>query len=71
MNNYTLNAKLTCGGKAIGTSDFENEWFDLALEQTDTTLKATLTAKQDLVLNDFMLTTGRTFRDNDLSLIHI
>ena len=66
MNNYTLNAKLTCGGKAIGTSDFENEWFDLALEQTDTTLKATLTAKQDLVLNDFMLTTGRTFRDNDL-----
>ena len=40
MNDYTLNARLTCGGTAIGTSDFENEWFDLALEQTDTTLKA-------------------------------
>ena len=66
MNNYTLNAKLTCDGTAIATSDFENDCFELTLEQTDTSLKAVLTAKKDLVLNDFMLTTGRTFRDNDL-----
>lgn len=65
MNQYKLTAKLTCGGHPVETEDYENRYFDLALEQSDTSLKAVLTAKEELTLNDIRLTTDRKFSGED------
>lgn len=66
MNEFTLGVRLTSGGLGYFSNEYENEYFDLSLEQEKTSLKAVLTAKKDLCLNDFELTTSRAFRDDDL-----
>ncbi len=65
MANYTLHVKLLSGGAEVSTTDFENQYFDLALDQTDKSLKAVLTAKKDITLKDARLTTARNFADDD------
>ena len=65
MYEFTLNARLTSGGLSYFSTEFENEYFAIDMEQTETSLKAFLTAKKDLVLNDVELNTTRRFADDE------
>lgn len=65
MYEFTLNAQLTSGGLSYFSTEFENDYFELALDQSETSLKASITAKRDLVLNDIELNTKRLFADDE------
>ena len=65
MYDFTLNARLTSGGLSYFSTEWENEYFAVELEQEKTFLKATLTAKKDLTMNEVELTASRAFADDE------
>ncbi len=65
MYDFTLNARLVSDGISYFSTEFENEYFSVDLSQDKTYLKATLTAKKDLTMNDIELSTPRAFGSDD------
>ena len=66
MSDYKLSIRLNAGGVTGFFDEFETDYYRLDLKQDKTSVIAVLTAKKDLCLNDFELTTERSFGADDL-----
>ena len=63
---YKFFAELTMGGRAFSTKDFNNDAFTFEMTETESTIVATLKAKEDIAMSSLALTCNRKFDDNDL-----
>lgn len=62
---YQLKASANEGKNIIAVSDYDNDLFQLDLQVTSHRIKGTLTAKQDLVMQSFVLTEEREYDKKD------
>lgn len=66
MSDYKLSIRLNAGGITGFFDEFETDYYRLDFKQDKTSAIAVLTAKQDICLGDFELSTARTFGADDL-----
>ena len=65
MYEFSLGARVTANGTSFYATEWENDFFSIAFDYSETALKAVLTANKDLTLNDVELTAKRTFADDE------
>ncbi len=63
---FKLYAEMKIGGGDRAYTSYENECFDFELKSTEKSIKGVFTAKRDMEMKSFTLTTEKDFDDDDL-----